>query len=324
VPWMEPGMLSALPGPGDSVEPGDTWEPSMKKITQQVAYGALAMFVASVGCSDPLRTQSRSPDARAGTAVPSGTPDAVSPGSSDGASGSTPDTAIADPRLDASAGPGERDVARPTPAPDAPSAVPVPDGFVPPASWGWGDAGSDAYDELCASTPNPVQNSCVCLPNPDFAGDPGPGCAARADGQACTRDCCGGCGLEAERGVIGSIRRDCVGGVYAHSTCVPPAGFKSGLVGGACAPPVEYGTIATFTSAIAQGMACNQEWRVCFTQGDRASGVEHGCACLFDEDTGLLKLACGPVFGWFQSGGEAWTFASGLIWKNPPATSEGP
>jgi len=242
------------------------------------------------------------------------------------ASTGNPDLAAAVALPDARGLGGEADVASPTSVVDARSDVPlsVPDGFVPPVSWGWGDAGTNAYDELCGKTPNLSQGSCHCLPNPDFLVNPllG-GCSSRIAGQACTRDCCGVCGLEGERGVLGALRRPCVDGTYVVAECSPPATWRKDLEGGACSPPMEYGTTATFTSAIARGMHCNQEWRVCFTLGDSVPGREMGCVCLWDDQTGLSTLACGPVEGWFQRRGEDWAFASGLIWKNPTPVTDG-
>lgn len=296
----------------------------MMKKTERAVLGALAMIVVGGGCSDPLQTRKASLEVDARLA---GTGGAIVPVTAwdAGAVGSNPDTAGAG--TDSAAVMLGPEVAWPMPGVDARAEVPwsLPDGFIPPVNWGWGDAGADAYDELCGKTPNLSQGSCHCLPNPDFLRNPAIGvCSGRPAGQTCTQDCCGTCGLASERGVLSSLRRPCVNGTYAAAECPPPVGWRKGLVGGACSPPMEYGTTATFTSGIAQGMPCNQEWGVCFTLGDSKPGMEMGCACLWDERTGLLKLACGQVYGWFKRQGEDWAFASGLIWKTPSAVATGP
>jgi hypothetical protein len=62
------------------------------------------------------------------------------------------------------------------------------------------------------------------------------------------------------------------------------------------------------SSTAAKRLSCNEEWRVCYTEGDNLPTSERGCACLRDPEDGALKLFCGSVNKWFSNNGIPWKF----------------
>jgi hypothetical protein len=199
--------------------------------------------------------------------------------------------------------------------------LPLPDGFVPAQIFDWGDAGPEEWPELCMKTPKIDVGSCNCQKNPDspISGTtpqpPAYWCDANNKlvggkaGGRCTQDCCVSCGVEGLKGALGVKRCACVNGVYATCYCLPPDWWRQNLRGGTCVPPASYPTPASkLSSSRAKLLSCNEEWRVCFTEGDNLPTSERGCVCLRDPEDGRLKLYCGSVNKWFSNNGVAWKF----------------
>lgn len=146
--------------------------------------------------------------------------------------------------------------------------------------------------------------SCTCAAdNPDSL--PGGACASDCQsvscGRVCTQDCCVPCGLDS----TGTKTCLCpiAGQPYSNCSCLPPAGFPSGLTGGACSPQGYAATTppsgATLPSL--KGVPCNITNAVCFTQESTTSS-ERGCICMAD---GIMH--CGSVNHWFMNSGAAAT-----------------
>jgi hypothetical protein len=139
-----------------------------------------------------------------------------------------------------------------------------------------------------------------CIPghvNPDSVpgGACAPDCQSVSCGRICTQDCCVTCGID----LLGSRFCACpVPGLpYSNCTCVPPATFPFGLVGGACSPQ-GYASVAVPPTAPAgsislRGLPCRSTNLVCFTAESTATS-ERGCICMAD---GLMH--CGAVNHWF-------------------------
>jgi hypothetical protein len=163
---------------------------------------------------------------------------------------------------------------------------------------------------LCAQ----FVGSCACqAANPDS--DPGGACADDCQsvgcGRSCTQDCCVSCGIDAMG--IKACTCPVPGAPFANCTCSPPAGFPSGLTGGACSP-LGYAAIAvplTDTDPAAfsmKGLPCalaNAEKVVCFTK-ESTTASERGCICRLDSP-GVSTMHCGSVNHWFTNSGAAAT-----------------
>ena len=155
---------------------------------------------------------------------------------------------------------------------------------------------------VCAAHPG----SCTCAAdNPDSqaGGACASDCQSVSCGKPCTQDCCVTCGIDA------AGTKTCLcpmpGQPFSNCTCAPPAGFPTGLMGGACSPQ---GYAATTPPATApagsislKGAACNITNAVCFTAESTPSS-ERGCICMAD---GIMH--CGSVNHWFTNSNAAAT-----------------